>query len=629
MNPIKLSSLLLSSALLIACGGGGAPNSTTATGSGDGNTTTGDGTNVSTDTEIGTPDIGTGTGNSYSDGVVTVADGGLVGGRLAAGGQVNVSIDIVDTQNANARIISKEYGVVFSSTCANTDPAKATFDDPSQVITSGTATTTYRAAGCDGSDIVTATLFNSTGGVIDTSAAVALATATIDVVPPVVRSISFVSTSATQLGIKGVGNAGLEEVANVVFVLNDVNGDPITNHQVNFALSASASSASLASTSGITNESGQVTAILNSGPSHSVVKVIASSEVTNSAGNTVTDYTGSDDIAIVSGFPVQGNMTISAEFYNPHAWDWVGKEVGVSVFMADRWGNTPPDGLRVTFVTEGGYIEPSCELSDGSCSVQWRGQNRRPGDVNNASNSLYVNDLIGFSTITAYAQGDSDYVDVNKNGAFDDGEGFVSYPEVFFDDDFDGVYDVGFEERGPDTDNDGAYSAVPVNAADRRYQGLACTDAARGAGHCATNMNIRASTRFVMAGEVATVTLMEWNGAAYVDSNDIDFTGNQHIIVLRDVNGNIPANGTSISFTAEGFEVIGNDGEVGSGLGLISAAAFPGVTPATGAVFFVGILDEDNADNPSNPTLEYTINRVENGTIKNGFPLVNTIAPPP
>jgi hypothetical protein len=107
---------------------------------------------------------------------------------LAAGGQVNISVDVVDIQNSSARISGTEYGVVFSSTCSDLDPAQALFDNTEIIVTQGRAETTYRARGCSGEDLVTARLYNSSDGSVDTTTLLASAQATIDVVPPGLES---------------------------------------------------------------------------------------------------------------------------------------------------------------------------------------------------------------------------------------------------------------------------------------------------------------------------------------------------------------------------------------------------------------------------------------------------------
>ncbi|NRA24453.1 MAG: hypothetical protein HRU08_08245, partial [Oleispira sp.] len=458
MNPIKIATISLLTLAIAACGGGGSPTGTPTSDDNGGTTTTDDGTTTSTSTTVGTPDIGSGNGGSYSDAVILIANGGLVDGKLAAGGQVSITVDIVDRDASNARVAGTEYGVVFNSTCAGTEPARASFDNAEAVTTSGTVTTTYRAEGCSGEDILTATLYNSEAGAVDTATKLAIATSVIEVVAPTVNDISYVGATETSLGIKSVGNPDLKQVSTITFVVTDVNGDPIANQAVNFVLSSSSSSASLATDSEITDQSGEVSVVLNAGPVHGSVRVIASTDFINTEGSSDTVFVSSAPISVTTGYPVQSKMTLAIDSFNPHAWHYVGNTVSVSAYIADRWGNPSPDGTVINFTTEGGEIESSCETAGGSCSVSWRGQDRLPGDTDNHANSLYVNDRAGFSTITAYTQGASDYIDANNNGIFDDGESFVSYGEVFEDFNYDG-HKQASEELLADTDNNGSHTA--------------------------------------------------------------------------------------------------------------------------------------------------------------------------
>ncbi|MEH6449311.1 MAG: hypothetical protein V7765_11615 [Oleispira sp.] len=593
MNPIKIASLSLLTLAVVACGGGGSPTNSSTTGETGTTTTTDDGTVVSTGTVVGTPDIGSGTGSSYSDGVITIANGGLVSGKLAAGGQVNITVDVVDRDASDARVSGVEYGVVFGSTCAGTDPARASFDNPEVVTTSGTVTTTYRAEGCSGEDLVTASLYNSAAGTIDKTTKLGVATVTIEVVAPTVNDISYVGASETSLGVASVGNPDLKQVSILTFAVTDVNGDPIPNQGVNFSFSSASASATLATTSEITDSSGEVTVVMNAGPIHTSVRVIASTDFTNGAGEADTVFVSSAPISVSTGYPVQSKMTLALDSFNPHAWGFVGNTVSVSVFLADRWGNPPPDATVVNFTTEGGKIESLCETSGGTCSVVWLGQDRLPGDASNTSNGLYVNDRAGFSTITAYTQGESDYVDVNNNGVFDSTESFITYGEVFEDFDFNGVKDAS-EELLADTDNNGVHTAqVDVT----KYQGSLCSAAAVALGHCATNMHISKSTRLVMASEVASVTLYEFSGGTYSVAAGLT-VGSSYVVVIQDVNGNIPNDGTALSFAADGFEVTGKGGDVGkSGIGTLSGTGLP----PYGKAFNVRVEDKDPADNPGAP----------------------------
>ena len=631
MNPIKIATISLLTLAIAACGGGGSPTGTPTSDDNGGTTTTDDGTTTSTSTTVGTPDIGSGNGGSYSDAVILIANGGLVDGKLAAGGQVSITVDIVDRDASDARVSGTEYGVVFNSTCAGTEPARASFDNAEAVTTSGTVTTTYRAEGCSGEDILTATLYNSEAGTVDKATKLAIATSVIEVVAPTVNDISYVGATETSLGIKSVGNPDLKQVSTITFVVTDVNGDPIANQAVNFVLSSSSSSASLATDSEITDQSGEVSVVLNAGAKHAVVRVTASTTFVNDSGDSDSVYTNSSPISIATGYPVQSKMTLAASIFNPLSIGEVDTTVSISAFTADRFGNPPPNGTIINFTTEGGKIQSFCETSDGSCSVVWNSQNSIPGM--NSADGINVNDIVGFSTILAYTQGDSDYSDVNNNGLFDAGESFIPYTEPFRDDNFNAAQEGN--EFYVDTDNNGDHSAADATS----YQGSLCSDGALALGHCASNMHIRKSLRLTMSGEAARLRIFTLNGVSYTEVDylngaSMDAT-RSHYVVLQDVNENIPANGTSVTFSAEGLEIRSDTGDVENSNGFIVPAitetepsAVVAGLPERGAAYSISFRDEENTNNPNIPVLKIQVNRVEASTLNYEIGLSNVAAPP-
>jgi hypothetical protein len=614
MNPIKILSISLIAFAVTACGGGGSPSNTSSTTSGGGTTTTGDGTVVATGDVVGTPAIGNGTGSNYVANTIAIANAGLVDGKLAAGGQVNISVDVVDIENSSARISGTEYGVLFSSTCSDLNPAQATFDNVEIVVTQGKAETTYRAKGCSGQDLVTARLYNSTGGVVDTGTLLASAQATIDVVPPVVNDISYVSTDNQILGISKVGNPALPQVAKLIFKVSDINGDPIANQKVNFAFASGATTASLATTSQITNPDGEVTAILNAAQNRTVLRIIASTDYTDSDGQSQTTFVSSEAISVHTGFPVQKKMTLALSTLNPHGIAEAGSTSVATVYLADSYGNPPPDGTLVYFTTEGGSIGASCPTSAaGSCSVTWVGQNNIPGTGTSSVNE--VNELVGFSTIMAFTQGDSDFSDDNNNGLYDVGEAFSVYSEPFRDDNFNLTRET--QEPAPiDVDNNGSYTAA---AGVTTYQGTLCSAAAKAAGHCATNMAIWAQHRLVMSGEVDGADGVRlFRVSDKVEVFNVSLSNSPYYLVLQDANDNIPANGTSLSVSSEGYQIEGETGPVENAIGEIGITGLP----SHGDVFNFRINDDDPADNPPTPRVEFSVSQVGGGSLTVSFGIV-------
>jgi len=613
MNPIKIATISLLTLAVAACGGG-SPNQTASTTSG-GTTTTGDGTVVSTGDNVGTPAIGNGTGSSYVSQTIAIANAGLIDGKLAAGGQVNISVDVVDIQNSSARISGTEYGVVFSSTCSDLDPAQAIFDNTEIIVTQGRAETTYRARGCSGEDLVTARLYSSTDGSVDTATLLASAQATIDVVPPVVNDISYVGTDNSILGISKVGNPALPQVARLTFKVSDINGDPIANQKVDFAFASGETTASLATSTQITNPDGEVTAIMNAAQNRTVLRVIASTDYTDSDGQSQTTFVSSEAIAVHTGFPVQKKMTLALDVFNPYAIGEAGSTVQATVFLADSYGNPPPEGTVVFFTTEGGSIGASCATaSSGSCSVSWLGHDNIPGTGTHSGNE--VNERIGFSTIMAFTQGDSDFTDDNNNGVYDIGEALSVYSEPFRDDNNNQSRES--QEPAPiDVDNNGDHTAATEITT---YQGTLCSDAAKAAGHCASNMAIWKQAILVMAGEVDNVggvRLFRQSDGVEV-FNNISISGSPYHLVLQDVNDNIPANGTSVSYSADGFETEGESGPVENETGELNVTGLP----SHGDRFNFRIADKDATDNPPEPKVEFVVTQAGGGALKVTFNVV-------
>lgn len=615
MNLAKftLTSLIIS--MLVACGGG-SPGQIADSESGD--------------ISVGTPDIGNGVGSDYSDALIGIDETVLVGGQLAAGGDITINVDIVDRDSSNARIAGTEYGVIFSSTCASAATALASFGNVEHVTSSGTVTTTYSAEGCAGTDTITAVLYNTSDGATDQNSPLATATVNIDVVSPTVNSISYVSASESSLGIASVGNENLKQSSLITFSVTDINGDPVASKEVDFSLSSASGSGSayLTKDSALTGSDGQVSVILNAGSTQTVVRVGAIINFTNGDGDADSSGTFSIPIAIGTGLPVQDGMTISASIFNPMSIEEVGTEVSITAYLNDRYGNSPPDGTVINFTTEGGTIASPCKTTNGTCSVIWKSQNPIPGLGEPDVLALKVNEIVGFSTVMAYTQGDAFFSDSNGNGAFDVGEGFVAYGEAFRDDDYSGDRDD--KERFIDSNNDAVYKTKADAVAEGVYQGSLCSEGAIALGHCAANMIVNKSLRLVMSGEAKTVRVFTLDAGTYTEVNfgggeEMDST-KEHYVVIQDTNGNIPANGTSVSFNADGLEITSDTGDVQNSNGLLDMSIG---LPEAGAAYKIRFADEDNSDNPGSPVLEVTISRVidDNGDLTFQLPLSNVAAP--
>ena len=328
MQAIKLYGMFLIFSFLVACGGGGSPDNS-ATDSND-TTTTDDGTNVTTDTNQSTlvPALGVVVGSSYTDGVValSITD-------LAAGGSTEVSVNVVDSASNNALILGAQFGIRFSSECAELDPPKASFQDSELFTTNGSVSTFYQAEGCAGEDKITATVFEADNGSV-AGAALDAALGVVSVELAEVNNIEYITASSQSIALKGLGHTALPETSAISFAVKDEFNNPISGKSVTFTLSNSSVGVTLAgdsdndgSVEALTNGDGVAFAFVNSGSTHASVSVIATT--TKNSGGTIS--TQSFPIAVTTGVVDQNSFNLVVDTRNPHSWDIDGTEITFSV----------------------------------------------------------------------------------------------------------------------------------------------------------------------------------------------------------------------------------------------------------------------------------------------------------
>lgn len=603
----KIYGISFLSLALIACGGGGGPSNSDE---GEGDTTiTEGGTNVTTGTDLSTqvPALGVVNEGTYTDAIVDVGVS-----ELSAGGSTSISVNIVDTASSNAVIVGAQYGVRFSSECAELDPPKATFQDDELLTTNGSVSTFYKAEGCSGEDRITATLFAADAGSI-TGEAVYAALGAVTVALAEVNNIEFVDAVPSTIALKGLGFTALPETSAISFAVKDEFNNPISGKTVNFKLSNNSVGVTLAgdadldgAVDGLTDGSGIATAYVNSGSSHASISVKATT-AKNSGG---TIGTQSFPVAITTGVVDQNSFNLVIETRNPHSWDIDGTEVDLSVRGSDAFQNPIPDGTVINFMSESGQILPSCVISNGGCSVKWTSTNPRPGVILDPSKSdgslLLKTNAVGFpgydaawqggragvATILAYTLGEAGFPDSGGNGLLDVSEPYYGLAEAFLDANEDGNFDPGAilnpEERLIDFDSNGVQTAAPST-----YQGASCSAGAIAAGHCAELVHVRDTVKIIVAdGTAATVTLTGISG-----SNTADLTNASCIDVreespvtfnfnVADSNGNIPPIDTGIAFTAEGFELVGS-----------APSNVPEGFSTTGINYSVSIKEDDTFEN--------------------------------
>lgn len=447
----KLLSLgaVLVSAVLASCGGGG-DGTINGGGGGAGNVVV---------------TMGSGIPPAYSEGTIAVAVP-----NLSAGGGTSLTVSLV---TADGALYLEETSITFSSACIATGLATA----PAVSTSTGSATTTYSATGCSGSDVITASA--TVGG------RAISATGSVTVAAAVVGSIGFISATPQKIGLQGTGGVGLPETATVVFRVVDATGGPVAGQNVDFGLNTSVGGITFTPASATSGADGRVQTVVKSGTVSTTVRVSA----------TLTGLgigTQSSQLVITTGLPDNDSVSLSVTCPNIEGYDLDGTEVEVTARLADRYNNPVPDGTAVTFNSEGGNILGSCvtettDTQSGLCSVTWTSSNPRPSN--------------GRSTIQATAIGEETFVDINSNGIFDGGDTWSDLAEAFRDDNENSTYDSG--ELFMDFDGNGSRSL-----GDGQFNGLLCVGPGSPAGGCSVNqtLNVRASNVIIMSGSTAKIS---------------------------------------------------------------------------------------------------------------------------
>jgi hypothetical protein len=234
--------------------------------------------------------------------------------------------------------------------------------------------------------------------------------------------------------------------------------------------------------------------------------VTASATTTNDAGESVEIISQSDLLSVNTGLADQNSISLSAAVLNPESNSINGVTTEITAWLADSFNNPVPDGTTVNFTTEGGQIEPSCQTTNGSCSVTW--QSSEPRVFNHRS------------TILATAIGHETFFDTNGNNLFDNQDGnpvvndevssgfgraqylpsgFIDMSEAWRDDNENDQYDQG--EIFIDFDNNKVFAT-----ANGMFNGPQCSGDL-----CSTQslINVRKSLVLIMASGASNWALYE------------------------------------------------------------------------------------------------------------------------
>ncbi len=505
-NTIKTFLLLIMAAAIAGCDGGGEPFSS----------------------EPDLVRIGNGQGGSFQKGVLAI---GLT--TLSSGGSSIITATLVD---ANGSPYTQAASVTFSSNCISSGLAKVGPLSPITFV-NGVATTTYTAQGCSGNDKITAIASVSAPGV-----GLLSATGTINVLPPTLGSVEFVSATPPKIALKGTGGAGRSETSVVVFRVKDTSGNIVVGKSVSFSLNTTVGDLFLTPLSALSDSQGLAQTVVAAGTVATSVRVIATI-----TGTSPPISTQSSELVVTSGIPDQDSFSLSIETLNPEAFDpnQNGVTSEVTIHVGDHFNNPVPDGTAVAFITEGGQIASSCTTVAGACSINWTSSNPRPTD--------------GRVTILATAIGNESFVDGNGDGRLDvpaSGETFTDLPEAFRDDDEDGARDP--IEPFLDFNTNAMY-----DLADGKYNGILCTDLANAIGgicDAPKSVNVRGSGVIVMSGSEAFITitpsvinLPQCSTSSFFSNTPQNFT-----VRVRDLRGNVMPKGTTITVTPTNGTPVGS-----------------------------------------------------------------------
>jgi hypothetical protein len=449
------------------------------------------------------PAMGSGTGGSYQDGVIS-----LSASNLQAGGSASLTVDFVDTNNSDSRIVGQDITVSFSSGCT---PLLANIVEETITTTSGTATATYSATGCSGNDTITAT------AVVDDVPLTA--TAQVTVAAATVGSIQFVSAAPDNIGLLGTGGVGRQETSTVRFAVTDsIGGIQMTP------------------TTATSDALGEVQTVVSAGSVATSVRVTAT--VVPSSPVIAAQ---SDQLTITTGIPDNDSVSLSMGCVNIEGWNLDGTTTDVTVRMSDRYNNPVPDNTAVTLHAEGGQIGGSCLTTTtpadgaGVCSVTFVSQNPRPAD--------------GRISILATAIGEESFIDNDADGFFNNTDVPIEIGEPYRDDNESGTYNLGevFSDFNSNGLRDDATHADYVN-----FNGLLCDSMTA---LCSPN-----ETLFVSDTGVVVVS---GSGAVFshLPAGVLDITGGTAsvTVTIGDVNNQPMAGGTTIEAEASNGTLVGPD----------------------------------------------------------------------
>ena len=321
--------------------------------------------------------------------------------QLESGGSTNITLK---TQDANTKVNQNNVNVEFTAPCGKFEPATVVSSNQ------GNVTTTYKAIGTDGK------LCTGTQKILATG--LNIPEVGIDVSIKALEANSLVYTSnKVNLGIRKSGSASSGQIEFTLYA----NGVPIADQDVLIEKVQAPEDLSFVSFGNQNNKTiksdsnGKVIVNLYPGDKPGPVEIRA----TLVSDKNVSAV--SKNVSVSIGRVTQDGLSLSVSKNSlQNVID--GDTATITARMVDRTRNPVPDGTVISFVSEGGKVEPNCSTVQGVCSVTLTTQEPRPLD--NRVNVL------------AYVEGDKSFTDLDGDNLYTKGvDRLLSNIGSFFRDD--------------------------------------------------------------------------------------------------------------------------------------------------------------------------------------------------
>ena len=321
--------------------------------------------------------------------------------QLESGGSTNITLK---TQDANTKVNQNNVNVEFTAPCGKFEPATVVSSNQ------GNVTTTYKAIGTDGKLCTGTQKISATG--------LNIPEVGIDVSIKALEANSLVYTSnKVNLGIRKSGSASSGQIEFTLYA----NGVPIADQDVLIEKVQAPEDLSFVSFGNQNNKTiksdsnGKVIVNLYPGDKPGPVEIRA----TLVSDKNVSAV--SKNVSVSTGRVTQEGLSLSVSKNSlQNVID--GDTATITARMVDRTRNPVPDGTVISFVSEGGKVEPNCSTVQGVCSVTLTTQEPRPLD-----NRV---------TVLAYVEGDKSFTDLDGDNLYTKGvDRLLSNIGSFFRDD--------------------------------------------------------------------------------------------------------------------------------------------------------------------------------------------------